>query len=94
MMIRLPAMAAATINTPAQVLKVLYVSENQLPFSKNDRLLFPDLFESVIPEDLSTHPGPKRISDIFFRQFCSFFQNKNLDSPESEILCDTFPPVI
>jgi hypothetical protein len=37
---RLTAMAAATRNTLAQVLKILYLSENQLLLSKNDRLLF------------------------------------------------------
>jgi hypothetical protein len=37
---RLPAMAATTRNTLAQLLKVLYLSENQLLFNKNDRLLF------------------------------------------------------
>jgi hypothetical protein len=39
---RLPAMAATTRNTLAQLLKVLYLSENELLFSKNDRLLFKD----------------------------------------------------
>lgn len=37
---RLLAMAVATRNTLAQVLKVLYLSDNQLLFRKNDRLLF------------------------------------------------------
>jgi hypothetical protein len=37
---RLPAIAAAIRNMLVQVLKVLYGSENQLLFSKNDRLLF------------------------------------------------------
>jgi hypothetical protein len=39
---RLPAMAATTRNTLAQLLKVLYLSENELLFSKNDRLLSKD----------------------------------------------------